>query len=133
MENSKEIKLPSGNVVRITLPPFEQSLALLDACMEEMKSVKLDSNADLLDPEIIKNVICYGLSSKKVRECMKVCMQRVTYNDLKIDADTFEPSSAREDYFDVCFIVIKENILPFGKRLYARYSQFQEMMQKSQE
>ena len=43
---------------------------------------------------------------------------------LKIDKDTFEPVENREDYIQVCLEVIKENVAPFLKSLFAEYRQF---------
>lgn len=122
----KEIKLPSGAILKISLSPFADSKALYQAILEEFKSVPVSGKSDLA--ELFKNVVCTGFSSKKVEMCLETCFKRCIYNcgngDLKIDRDTFEPEKNREDYIQVCIEVAKENITPFLKSLFAEYRQF---------
>lgn len=129
MEETKEVKLPSGAVLKITPSPFSVSRALFQALLEELKALKLDPDAEV-DVNLFKDIFCVGVSSKKIEACLAVCMRKVTYNDLKIDDMTFEPVEAREDYLAVCFEVTKENIQPFTKSLYAQFSQVKELMGK---
>lgn len=119
---TKEVTLPSGAKLKITLAPFADAKALYQAMLEEAKSLQLDPEADIGHPNLIKDLFCTALSSKKIEACLVKCMERATYNDLKINNDTFEPESARDDYFTVCFEIAKENVAPFTKSLYARYS-----------
>lgn len=122
-----EVKLPSGAVLKITLAPFEDSRGLYQTLLEELKYLKLDMNAEI-DGNLLKDIFCSGFSSKKVEAALWKCMLRATYNDAKISIDTFEPAEAREDYLTVCFEVAKENIMPFTKSLYAKYSQVLEKL-----
>ena len=114
-------KLSSGAELKIQLAPFSDAKALFQAVLEEGKALKVNSQ-DEIDVNLFKDVFCSGFSSKKIESCLSVCMKRVTYNDLKIDENTFEPESARGDYMEVCWEVAKENILPFVKNLYAKYA-----------
>lgn len=124
----KEVSLPSGAKLNITLAPFKDSRALYQAILEEAKVLKLDPTAEI-DVNLYKDLVCLGLSSKKIEACLWKCMERATYDGLKMTEDTFEPETARDDYMTVCFEVAKENIQPFTKSLYAQYA---DMLQKIQ-
>lgn len=116
----KTIALPSGAKLDITVSPFGVSKALYQAVLEEAKTVKAESSDSVLN--LSKDVICTLLSSQKVEAALNECMKKVVYNGKRIDSETFEPVAAREDYLLVCMEVAKENITPFMKPLYARYS-----------
>lgn len=127
----KEVKLPSGATLKIGLPPFEVSLALKEAVLEEGRTIAITSKTEMA--EVYKDLFCIGFSSKKIKACLWECFKYCQYNngqsgDLKIDKDTFEPLPAREDYMTVCMEVAKANIHPFVKSLYAEYGQFVTMI-----
>ena len=113
---TEDITLPSGAKLKITLSPFAVSKALYQACLEELKSLKLDPNAEV-DLNLFKDLFCAGFSSKRIEQCLDECMKRVHYNDRKITPETFEPAEAREDYLQVCLEVALTNIRPFMKNL----------------
>jgi hypothetical protein len=126
----KEVKLPSGAVLKINVPAFEVSKALYQTVFEEAKSVIVSGKTEMAS--VYKDLFCIGVSSKKIEACLWECFKVCTYNgtgaDLKIDKDTFEPVTARQDYMTVCIAVAKENIDPFVKSLYAEYGQFFQMI-----
>lgn len=124
------IKLPSGAELEISLAPFADSKALFQAITEEAKNLKLDPKEEI-GVNMIKDLFCVGFSSKKIEEALWKCMQRATYNKLRIDADTFEKVEAREDYLTVCFEVAKENISPFTKALTRQFSPLLENLKSS--
>lgn len=119
----REVKLPSGAVLKITPAPFSTSKALYQAVLRELRAIHLDSKVEM--SSLLKDVFCAGFSSAEVETALWECMARCTYNsgkgDLKIDADTFEPLPCRDDYVKVCAEVAKDNVLPFVKSLYAEY------------
>lgn len=119
----KEIKLPSGAVLKISPSPFATAKALYQSFLREVRGLKINSKMEM--SEIYKDLFCIGFSSPEVEKALWECMARCTYNggrgDLKIDADTFEPIAAREDYLQVCTEVAKENLMPFTKDLYAEF------------
>lgn len=120
--NSKEVKLPSGATLTITLAPFADGKALYQAVVAEAVNVKLDRNAEVYD--MLKNIICLGLASKNIEMAIEKCMEKALYNKGKITPDTFEPEANRDDYLAVCFEVARANISPFVKSLYAQYKPF---------
>lgn len=126
----KEVKCPSGAILKIQPAPFETARALYQAVLEEAKSIAIGSKTEMAS--VYKDLFCVGFSSKKIEGCLWECFKKCTYSgtgaDLKIDKDTFEPISARQDYMTVCIAVAKETIDPFVKSLYAEYGPFLEMI-----
>jgi hypothetical protein len=123
---AKEIQLPSGATLEITLAPFKEGRALYQAIAEEAKGVKLDMQADI-DGNLIKDLFCTGIASKKIEISLADCLKRCTYKGLKVTDDLFEPEDSRQDYLPMLYEVAKENVSPFMKSLYA---QFGDMFQK---
>lgn len=117
---AKEVVLPSGRKLEITMGSFVESKALYTAAMEELKGIKLDPNAEV-DVNLYKDMFCAALSSRKIEQAMDALLKRCTYDGLRIVADTFEPEEARGDYLEVMFYVAEENIKPFTKNLYAKF------------
>lgn len=124
MSEVKEVKLPSGALLKIHPSPFSIAKALCQAVLKEAKGVEISSETEL--SSVYKDLFCAGFSSELIDRCLWDCMKRCTYNsgagDLKIDDQTFEPVKAREDYLTVCMEVAKENILPFTKSLMQEFS-----------
>lgn len=131
---TKEVKLDSGAVLKIQPGTFAESRALFQALMKEFKGVQFGAKVEL--GAMLKDVLCSGVSSEEIERALWVCFKGCIYNngkgDLKIDGDTFEPVAARADYFSVCIEVAKENVLPFGKSLYAEYQRVLAMIVKDQ-
>lgn len=125
----KEVILDSKAVLKIDPAPFAVSKSLYQAVIEEMKSIKIDVNVS--DGNFFKDIFCVTFSSKRVELALDECMKRVLYNGNKISAETWEPIEAREDYTAVCFEVLKENLTPFMKSLYAQYAQILAILQGS--
>lgn len=123
MTEIKEIKLPSGAILKIQVAPFAASKALYQALLKELKLVEIDSKTEVAS--IYKDLFCIGFSSPEIEKCLWECFKRCTLDtgagDLKIDDQTFEPVERRDDYMAVCMAVTKENVLPFAKSLYAEY------------
>lgn len=126
----KTVTLPSGAELRIDLAPFAVSKALYLAVVAEGPKIKLGDNDDVNNA--IKDIFCIMLSSKSVADALVPCMQRALYNNIKITDEVFEPAEARQDYFEVCFHVAQENLEPFLKSLYARFSPIMETLRKAQ-
>lgn len=115
----REIQLPSGNVLQVDAAPFKDARRLYQAIGGEFLRV------DLLDKDdwtnTVKNVLCAGASSLAIEKALEPCLKRCVYNGNKITEETFEPVEAREDYFDICVEVTKENVSPFTKSLFAQF------------
>lgn len=122
MNEVKKIDLPSGAVLTLTLAPFKDGKELFQAFAEELKSLKIDPNADV-DANFFKDIFCSSICSKKFEAALEKCKARCLYNDLRIDDSTFEPEKARDDYLQVNYEVARANIMPFTNSLYAKFSQ----------
>jgi len=120
----REVKLPSGAVLKIQVSPFSTAKALYQALLRELKTVPITSKTDMAS--VYKDLFCLGFSSDEIEARLLECFKRCTYNsgagDLKIDDQTFEPVERRDDYMTVCMEVAKDNVLPFAKSLYAQYA-----------
>lgn len=130
----REVKLPSGAVLKITVSPFTTAKNLYQALLKELKNVQISTKTELAS--IYKELFCIGFSSPEIEACLWECFKRCTYNggagDLKIDDQTFEPVERRDDYMMVCMEVAKDNILPFAKSLYAEYLRITETVASTQ-
>lgn len=130
----KEVKLPSGAVLKITPSPFAVAKALYQAILTEARGLEVGTNTELTT--LYKELFCIGFSSPEIEARLWECFKRCTYNngkgDFKIDNDTFEPIAARDDYMTVCMEVAKENVLPFAKSLYAEFQRALAMTEKDQ-
>lgn len=126
----KDIKLPSGAILKIQASPFAIAKDLYQILLHEMKSIEINSKMQMMN--VYKDLFCIGYSSPSVEAALWKCFERCTYNsgagDFRITEDTFEPVKNREDYMTVCMEVAKENVAPFGKSLYAEYKRFAEMI-----
>lgn len=118
---NKDIDLPSGAKLHISLAPFAAGKALYQAVLEEARDLRINDDAEV-DVNLFKDLFCAGFSSKKIDKALDECMKKATYNSVKVSSDTFEPMEAREDYLDVCWEVAQFNLLPFTKSLMRQFS-----------
>ena len=119
----REVKLPSGALIRIQPAPFKASKALYQSLLVELKAVSLDLKSELAS--LYKDLLCTAFSSPVVEAALWDCMKCCTYDSagakIKVTESTFEPVEARGDYLIACVEVAKDNIAPFMKSLYAVY------------
>lgn len=130
MATPREIALPSGAVLKVAPAPFAASKALYQAVMLELRSIPFNGKEDRAD--LIKNFFCAGCASQAIEVCLAECLKRCTYNDAKIDNDTFEPTERRQDYLTVVLEVAKENIGPFVNSLYAEFQKLMAIVESIQ-
>lgn len=122
----REVELPSGAKLRLAPAPFADAKALYQALLVELKGVPMAGSVAV--QESLKMAFCLGYSSPVVEQNFWKCASRCLYNDEKITLDTFEPVERRGDYMKVVGQVIKENVDPFVKSLYADYATVLAMM-----
>ena len=119
-----EFTANSGAKVKINIAPFEDSQNLLFAMERALK----DEGFDMKD--VIGNIKEFDLKSlniwpiaklamavdcsKEVNDALWTCLARCSRNGDKITKMTFEPVDARQDYYEIIFSCIKENIVPLG-------------------
>lgn len=117
----RELTLQSGAVLRIQPAPFRAAKRLFDALALEIKDAKMDPKEEI-DVNFIKGILLGAVASPKVEEALWPCLVNCIYNDHKITTETFENSDARVDFLEICYEVGKENVFPFMKNLYSKYS-----------
>lgn len=125
---SIKIILPSGSKLEITPLPYLKAWGVSQIVLKEIEKMNIDigtlksidfKNLLAMDALNFKNPLCAIISSEQILEAAKTCMERCTYNGLKIDSDTFEKIEARQDFLPVVFSVLKENISPFFANLFS--------------
>lgn len=126
----REVKLPSGSVLKVSPAPFEDAKGLLKAVLAETKSVSLSSEREIAD--MLKDLFFVGFSSAYIESQLEKCIGRCLYNGVRISADTFEPHQARQDYLTVCAEVATENLGPFLKGLFAKLTETLKTIEDSQ-
>jgi len=120
---SEKRTLASGAVLEITLLPFEEANDLMQTIVGEIKVLGEDIRGmdlkTLFEKEqsTLIGPVCSLLASKVIREAVKKCWVRATYNGVKISSDTFEKKENRGDYLISSFYLIQENCLPFFQDL----------------
>ncbi|MCI4444368.1 MAG: hypothetical protein JHC39_12775 [Lentimicrobium sp.] len=126
----KEIKLPSGATLKISLAPFAESKSLYQAILEELKFTDITPRMEV--SAVFKNISFIAFSSKKIESCVETCFKRCLYDsgkgDLKIDSQTFESAENRIDYISAYTAVIEENITPFLSGLYVEFQRFMQRL-----
>src|SRR5579864_4795961 len=130
----RDVKLTSGALLKVNPAPFVDAKNLYQALLKELKNIPISAQTDTAS--LYKDLFCIGFSSPEIEACLWKCFERCSYNngngDLKIDKDTFESLSAREDYMTCCMEVAKDNVFPFVKTLYAESKLMSEMIEKFQ-
>jgi hypothetical protein len=117
----KEVKLPSGSVLKIGNIPFELANNLKKVVLKELNHLNVKTDIQVM--ELCKNYICMTFSSDEVEKCLWECFKKCSYDcgkgELKIDKDSFESAQAREDFTAIQIAVAEECLFPFLKSLYA--------------
>ncbi|MBQ2175355.1 MAG: hypothetical protein II453_09910 [Alphaproteobacteria bacterium] len=133
----KEIKAANtGNKIIINCAPVREVLRLKEVITREIirqplgiKFKDSQQGIEILQKEIdatglaefVKNVVLSIDTSQDfldaVFDCLKYCTYKSTY---RIDMDLFDDKSvpeAREDYYEILWACVEENLRPFGKSL----------------
>lgn len=118
----REIELSSGRVLHLSLAPFKDARALYQTISREIKNLKLDIK-DYLTVSAGKDLVFTILASEEICDIAMTCAKRCLYgkDKEKVNEELFEGIKEREDYFEVLYFVIIENIKPFTKGLLQKY------------
>lgn len=104
--------LPSGAELDITIADFDDAHNLFQSFLRESSNLGVNSTT------FTDNLLAVKLlSSKEFSQCIWPCMQKATYNKVKISKDLFENEKAREDYVIIAKEVMEFNLTPFFKSL----------------
>lgn len=116
----------TGAKVKVNAAPFVDAMALKNAITKELadsgisfgtKGISADMDLDV--GAMLSHVMRLD-SSPAVNAALFSCLQRCTYNGIKVTEATFEDPATREDYYEVVFACLKENITPFFKGLVSK-------------
>lgn len=135
------VTLATGNKLSMQVAAWKSVGFLRWVLARELKAVNLDFSSNLVqgflraagekdktvamghilkalggeEVDTVKNVFLQLLGSSDLETCLFDCMHCCTYNGVKIVPDTFEPESAREDFYPIVWEVLKLNLRPFSK------------------
>jgi len=116
-----EFKAPSGAKVVINPADFEAAMELKSCIMRELSKadVKVELSALTSESDLTDIIKLFAMidSSKAVQDAVFNCLVRCTHNGEKITRQTFDEVNHRQDYYDIVFNCIKENLTPFAKSL----------------
>lgn len=116
-----EVKTQSGATVHLPVAPWRDAVALKNAIHREFSasSLKIDLGADI---GTVAKIILMADSSDEIYQAVLKCLNRGTYNNIKITEATFEPEGARQDWYDVLEACLKVNYFPFVEGLRSKYN-----------
>ena len=123
LTNNQKVKLPSGAELEMTMLPFTEGRRLYNAVAKCLKRVNVDMNTDVKDINALKNAFIEVSTDESVEAEILNALKKCTYNNERILSwNFFDNVDRREDYFLVCWEVLKFNIYPLGSRLFAKLS-----------
>lgn len=135
MNPVREVKLPSGATLKVRVAPFKEAKNLYQVLLRELRAIKIEPGMEMA--ALYKDLFCIGFSSPAIEhallECFSVCTYDAGNGELRLrmldgSVTYFEPVERRDDYMVVCAEVAKENIVPFGKSLYAEFLKMSELV-----
>lgn len=105
--------------VIINAAPLQDAFKLKSSIQKALlnNGIKLE---ETLDKDVFQLFMALD-SSEEVFEGIFKCLQKSSYNGIKITKETFEPEEARGDMYEVFFYCLKVNIYPFFKPLLSRF------------
>lgn len=130
----KSIKLKSGNTLNFQLAPIKDAVILFRTVIScfTKRGINLDMNREIqVDGENklnfgkifldnanafiggLADIVCYEGTEEAILKLCDCCNYEVRGRKERITQETFEDIEARQDYFEVLFLVAKENLLPF--------------------
>lgn len=114
----EKVTLSSGAVLEITESGIEPQHELFRVVMEELGAVDVSAltSPNEMNINVIKDLMCRALSSKKLLEAIKPMLRRATYNGEKInDIQFFDVDERKRDFLPVLKEVARVNLVPFGE------------------
>jgi hypothetical protein len=111
--------LPSGAVFDVTPLAYGRAWGVTQALLKVAEKLEIDvagmdfkalAATDVLK---FKGPLCTLLASEVMQAAAETCLERCTYNGVKITDQTFETDAGRGDYLIAAFYALKENVSPF--------------------
>lgn len=109
----------NGAKVVICAAPLMEAFNLKSLIQKALltNNIKLE---EALDNDIFSILMALD-SSPEIFEAMFKCLEKSTYNNIKITKETFEPEQARADLYEVFYYCLKVNVYPFFKSLLSKF------------
>lgn len=121
--SDQDFILQSGAKLHVSTASFQDANALVKALMKAAKGVPLGDDLMKQDLTALKDVLIEAAASPEVERCLYRCMERSSYNDIKLIPVNFDNPGTmdnfRADYFEVCWKVIEVNCRPFFDRAFS--------------
>ena len=114
-----EQKLPSGAILDITVLDFEKAFAVFQVVSRQIGLLDFDAakidfqNFKATDLLEFKKPLTQALSNSDFSKVGNQCLEKCTYNGLKVTAQTWNDLKARNDYLFAVFYALKENCYPY--------------------
>lgn len=113
----QDFNLDSGAKLHVTVAPFQDAKALSKALIKSVGGVPLSDNLMNMDMSVFKDILVNAATSDEVESALVRCMERATYNGIKVNNGLFDDptmgDNARKDYFLICTKIVEVNCLPF--------------------
>ncbi len=124
---SDPITLTSGAKFQITPSSFELANALRKSLMRTVKGIPLGDNPLNQDLSVLKDVFLEAASSDDVERCLFACLERASYQDVKVTKNLFDDpklgQQARSDLFEIFWKCIEVNLGPFFVKIFSVLSE----------
>jgi len=112
-----EYTTDKGITVVINKAPFGLQGKLKAAIAQGFLDNKIDLKEDLDPLSISAKVMLVIESSEACQKALFNCLERCTYNTIKITYDTFNDEAAQEEYYTILSKCVEVNLKPFFKGL----------------
>lgn len=121
--SDQDITLTSGSRIHITTASFANANALVKALLKAAEGMPLDESLLRKDVSILKDTVIRAATSPEVERALYACMERCSYNDIKLIPSNFDNPGTmddfRRDYFEVCWKVVEVNCGPFFDKAFS--------------
>lgn len=113
-----ELVGPSGAKIVINPAPWKDAKGLKNAIQKAAATTELKISMD--DVGGLLRTFLQTDSAPEVDAALAPCLARCTRNGEKITDATFEEVDARQDYYEIVFACVKENLGPLVDSLIAK-------------
>lgn len=118
-----EFTSKSGKEVVINCAPFADAKRLKSAIWKEAAAAGIKLDDMKADASTLLNTFLLVDGSPLVDAALAPCLLRCTRDKQKITDSTFDSAEARQDYYEIVFACVKENIGPLFESLLSLFSE----------
>ncbi len=114
-----EHKLPSGAILDVTVLDYEKAFGIFQTVSRQIGLIDVDfgkidfEKFNTMDVMEFKRPLTQLLSNSDLVKVGNQCLEKCTYDNVKISKATWESIEARKDYLFALFYALKENCAPF--------------------